>query len=173
MNEIFWREAVRKIQKSENKIKLPIGIIGTNSPNKVQYEIAEKLGEEIASLGLSIICGGRSGIMEAACKGVKKHDGISIGVLPEGNLDNVNQFVTIPLATGVGFARNAIIASSSLCLIAVGGGNGTLSEIAYGLQFGKKVFTINCDLVVPNTIVCHLVDDIIKNICYIILHIEQ
>jgi uncharacterized protein (TIGR00725 family) len=170
--KITYQDAVKKIQKSKNKIKIPVGVIGTNSPNEEQYAIAQELGDAISFLGLSIICGGRAGVMEAVCRGVAKNDGISIGILPEGNTDNVNKFVTIPLATGVGFARNAIIASSALCLVAIGGGNGTLSEIAYGLQFGKRVLSINCDLIVNKMEYCFSIEEIIEKICKVILKLE-
>ena len=105
-------------------------------------------------MGLMVICGGRKGVMEAVCKGVKENNGISIGLLPEYSIEGANQYVSIPLPTGIGFARNALIASSSYCLIAIGGGNGTLSEIAYGLQFGKKVFSIECNLNADGLIKC-------------------
>lgn len=95
--------------------------------------------------------------------------GLSIGLLPENNIENANQYVGIPLATGVGLARNYIIATSSLCLVAVGGKYGTLSEIAYGLQLGKKVFAIHSGLEVDQLVHCDTVDSIIENVCKAVL----
>lgn len=77
--------------------------------------------------------------MEAVCQGVKEGAGISVGLLPEGDASFANPFVSLALATGIGEARNALIAKASLCLIAVGDSYGTLSEVALGLQFGKQV----------------------------------
>lgn len=166
-------DALKKLQKSKNKIKFPIGVIGSNEPTIEQYQIAEKLGNKISELGFIVMCGGRAGVMEAVCKGVAQAGGISIGLLPETNADNANNFVTIPLATGIGIARNSIIAAASLCLIAIGGGYGTLSEIAYGLQFKKKVFSINSSLKVEDTITCQSETDIINNICNYIFNVTQ
>lgn len=163
---------VKDLQASNNKIKTPVGVIGAGNPSEKQYLLAEEIGETLANLGLSIICGGRAGVMEAVCKGVKKGNGISIGLLPEHHLENANTFVTIPLATGIGFARNAIIACASLCVIAIGGGVGTLSEIAHSLKFGKKVLVIDCDLSVDGVIHCHTVDEVIKNVCSVIFPIK-
>jgi hypothetical protein len=72
-------------------------------------------------------------------RGAAEAGGTVVGVLPNGDWRTANPWVTIPIATGVGVARNAIIARAALALVAVGGGYGTLSEIAFGLQFGKPV----------------------------------
>jgi uncharacterized protein (TIGR00725 family) len=170
LSTISHEDAVRALQKTVHKIKLPIGVIGSNQPTEKQYQIAEQVGEEIASLGFSVVCGGRTGIMEAVCKGVKNKNGLSIGLLPEQDIVNANNYVSIPLATGVGLARNSIIAASALCLVAIGGGYGTLSEIAYGLQFKKSVFTLHSNLTIEGTITCETVSDLIDKICNTILN---
>ena len=163
--ELSLQDAVKKLQNSPDKIKQPIGIVGAGQPTEKQYRMAEDIGKILASLKLSIICGGRGGIMEAVCKGVYEIGGASIGILPEGDLSKANPYVTIPIATGLGLARNSIIANGALCLLAIGGGNGTLSEIAYGLQLNKKVFAIDCTLQVNNMITCADIDDAINEIC--------
>jgi uncharacterized protein (TIGR00725 family) len=78
--------------------------------------------------------------MEAAARGAYTAGGLTIGLLPDEDWHAANPFISLPLATGIGRARNALIAQSAQALIAVGGKYGTLSEIAYGLQFGKPVF---------------------------------
>ncbi len=97
-------------------------------------------GELLAGLGLTVICGGRQGVMEAVCRGVERAGGLSVGLLPEGDPAAANRHVSVPIATGIGVARNAIIARASLALVAVGGGIGTTAEVAFGLQFGVPVF---------------------------------
>lgn len=77
--------------------------------------------------------------MQAACEGVARSGGISIGLLPEPDADNANPYVTVAIATGIGEARNALIARAALCLVAIGDSFGTLSEVALGRQFGKVV----------------------------------
>jgi len=72
-------------------------------------------------------------------RGVAKERGVSIGLLPEPDAHAANPHLTIVLPTGLGEARNAIIARASFCLVAIGDSYGTLSEVALGLQFGKTV----------------------------------
>ncbi len=131
-------------KKSGRMMRAPIGVIGPREATDAQIEMAYALGKEFATLGLSVICGGRQGVMEAVCKGVYEKGGISVGLLPEGDFNTANPYVTVPVATGIGIARNALISRAAVLVIAVGGGLGTISEIALSLQFGKKVFTI-CD----------------------------
>ncbi len=120
--------------------RAPVGVIGPREATPAQCETAARLGEGLARMGVVVLCGGRQGVMEATCRGVAAAGGISVGVLPDDDWSAANRFVTIPLATGLGVARNAIVARASLCLVAVGGGHGTLSEVAFGLQFAKPVF---------------------------------
>ncbi len=78
--------------------------------------------------------------MEAVCKGVAGGGGTSVGLLPDEAWSAANPHVSLPLATGLGVARNAVIARAAFCLVAVGGGYGATSEIAFALQFGRPVF---------------------------------
>jgi uncharacterized protein (TIGR00725 family) len=82
-------------------------------------------------------------VMEAACRGSDAQGGLSIGLLPETEPDLANPYVTVPIATGIGEARNALVARASLCLVVIGDSYGTLSEVALGLQFGKRVFGLS------------------------------
>jgi uncharacterized protein (TIGR00725 family) len=77
--------------------------------------------------------------MQAVCEGVARNGGLSIGLLPDADPSPANPFVDVVLATGIGEARNALIARAALCLIAIGNSFGTLSEVALGRQFGKLV----------------------------------
>lgn len=139
--EIEAPEAVRWLQRESGRpCRIPIGVIGPREPKPGQAETAEQVGAAIAELGLTLLCGGRQGVMEAACRGAALAGGIAVGILPDETWDTANAYVTVPIATGIGVARNAIIARAALCLIAIGGGNGTISEIGFGLQFGRPVF---------------------------------
>jgi uncharacterized protein (TIGR00725 family) len=86
-----------------------------------------------------VICGGRQGVMQAVCEGVARVGGLSIGLLPETDPAAANPYVGVAIATGIGEARNALIARASFCLIAIGDSFGTLSEVALARQFGKLV----------------------------------
>src|SRR5690606_33257175 len=94
-----------------------------------ELRMAERMGAEIARLGLQLLCGGKNGVMEAASKGCLEAGGLPIGLLPDEEWTAANPYVAIPIPSGIGPARNAIIARGCQVLIAIGGGHGTLSEM--------------------------------------------
>lgn len=126
-------------RESEYPLRIPVGVVGPREASTQSLITARKLGFRLARMGFTVLCGGRQGVMEAVCRGVQEAGGLSVGLLPEGDADVANPYVSLALATGVGEARNALIARASLCLVAVGDSYGTLSEIALGLHFGKRV----------------------------------
>lgn len=126
-------------RESGHPVRVPIGVIGPREATQEQIAAAESVGAGLAAMGLAIICGGREGVMEAVCRGAGRHGGIAIGILPDTDPSLANPHVTIALATGLGEARNAVIARAALALIAIGDSYGTLSEVALGLHFGKRV----------------------------------
>jgi uncharacterized protein (TIGR00725 family) len=122
------------------RLRQPVGVIGPREASAEQMAAAEDLGRGLARTGFAVVCGGRQGVMEAVCHGVAKGGGISVGLLPEAEAAYANNYVTVAIATGIGEARNAIIARAAFCLVAIGNSYGTLSEVALGLQFGRPVF---------------------------------
>lgn len=120
-----------------------IGVIGGSSCSREDYEVAREVGRLIARAGALLVCGGKSGVMEAASKGAWEENGFTIGILPGNDLSEANQFVSAPVATGMGIGRNIIIVHTAQAIIAVDGKFGTLSEISYALQLGKPVFALN------------------------------
>ncbi|MEO0225347.1 MAG: TIGR00725 family protein [candidate division WOR-3 bacterium] len=104
---------------------------------------AEAIGEGIARAGAFLICGGLGGVMEAACRGAKKANGFTIGILPGTDRSDANQYVDLAIVTGMSQARNIIIARSCDAAIAIAGRYGTLSEIAYCLMFGVPVIGLH------------------------------
>lgn len=129
-------------QAGPKRHAMPVGIIGPRKATAEQLEAARVLGHVIGSSDMTLLCGGKSGVMAAAARGCSEVGGIAIGLLPEDDIRAANDYLTVALPTGLGITRNALIASASVCLVAVGGGLGTLSEIALGLQRGKRVFTM-------------------------------
>lgn len=101
--------------------------------------MAYEVGRLIAGEGAMLVCGGLSGIMEAACRGAFESGGITLGILPGDTKDKANLYVTIPLPTGMGVGRNILVVRASDSLIAMDGGSGTLSEIAFALNIGVPV----------------------------------
>ena len=136
------RDAIRLMQAANPFRGLPVGIIGPKRASGSLLSIAHALGEAIAGLKLPLVCGGKTGVMEAACKGAKQAGGLTIGILPDEDWALANPYVDIPLATGLGPARNAIIARACPVLIAVGGEYGTLTEMAFGLHFNRHVIAL-------------------------------
>jgi uncharacterized protein (TIGR00725 family) len=101
--------------------------------------VAEAVGRELAARGAVVVCGGLGGVMKAACRGAKTAGGLTVGILPGSDRAAANAFVDVAVPTGLGEARNALVVRAADALIAVGGGYGTLSEIALALKAGKRV----------------------------------
>ena len=119
-----------------------ISVIGGGRCDERNYQIAYEVGQGIAQRGAVLVCGGLGGVMEAACKGAKSKDGLTVGILPSDDKRDANPYVDVAVPTAMGEARNAIVARSGDALIAVGGEFGTLSEIALALKMGKPVVGI-------------------------------
>ncbi len=121
-----------------------IGVIGQGRsvPDQILRD-AEQVGKLIARNGAMLVCGGLGGVMEAACRGAKSENGVTIGILPGKDACDANDFVDIPVVTGLGEARNSIVVRTAYIVIAVGGKYGTLSEIAFALGFGKTVIGLH------------------------------
>jgi uncharacterized protein (TIGR00725 family) len=97
------------------------------------------VGRLLAEHGAVLVCGGLGGTMEAACRGAKQAGGTTVGLLPGESRSDANRFVDVAIPTGLGEARNALVVRSADVVVAVGGGYGTLSEIALALKIGKRV----------------------------------
>ncbi|WP_347556632.1 lysine decarboxylase [Robbsia sp. KACC 23696] len=121
---------------------MPLSLIGPREASESQKHSATLIGSAFAFAGVPVLCGGKSGVMEAGAAGVRSAGGLVIGLLPEDDADAANPYLSVALPTGLGITRNALIARAALCLIAVGGGLGTLSEMALGRQWNKRVLTI-------------------------------
>lgn len=103
---------------------------------------AQEVGRLIANHDAILVSGGLGGVMEAASRGAKAEGGITLGILPHEHKREMNEYIDVPVATGLGIGRNVIIARTADALIAVGGEYGTLSEIAFALQMKKPVVGI-------------------------------
>jgi uncharacterized protein (TIGR00725 family) len=119
-----------------------IAVIGGRRAGKALLREAEEVGRLIARSGAMLLTGGLGGVMEAASRGASKEGGATIGILPQDHKGSANEYVDIPIATGLGIGRNIIIARTADAVVAVGGEYGTLSEIAFSLQLNKPVVGI-------------------------------
>ena len=116
-----------------------VAVIGGASCTDDQAVQAERVGKLLAQEGAVVICGGRGGIMEAACKGAHEAGGLTIGILPGHDLSGANPYLGVAVPTGLGDARNTVVAQAASVVIAIGGGYGTLSEIALARKAGVPV----------------------------------
>lgn len=136
-------EALRWVQHdSGHPRREPVAVVGGRRAGVDDLAKAHALGAGLAKIGLVVLCGGRGGVMRAVCEGVASEGGVSVGLLPGDTIADANDAVTIPIATGIGLARNVLIARAALCIVAIGGSYGTLSEMAFGMSFGKAVFAL-------------------------------
>ena len=137
-----------------------VAVIGSADAPQILEKAAYDAGRQVIRAGFTLICGGLSGVMEAACRGAWEEiraggapgpldspfagypAGRIIGVLPGTDKESANPYVEIAIPTGIGYARNTIIACACDALLAVGGGSGTLSEISMAWQYGKPIVVL-------------------------------
>ena len=153
-------EAIRRLATSGALRRVPVAIIGPKEATEAQRTCALELARRLTLLGLTLMCGGRTGVMEAASRGCHEAGGMMIGIVPGDEWQEANEHVAIPIATGLGPARNAIIARAAIALIAVGGGHGTITEMAFGLHFSRLVLALNDAPTVPGAQVCVDLDEV-------------
>lgn len=106
-------------------------------------EWAEEIGTELARAGATVVTGGLGGVMRAASRGARGADGRTIGLLPGTDASEANEFVSVPIATGLGVMRNLVVVTSADAVVAIGGRHGTLSEIGLALRMGRHVVTLS------------------------------
>ena len=116
-----------------------MAVVGGGEADEATCSLARDLGRELARRGALIVCGGLGGVMAAACRGAREEGGTTLGLLPGDDRGTANPFVDVAVATGMGEARNALVARTADVVVAVAGEFGTLSEIALALRMGKPV----------------------------------
>jgi uncharacterized protein (TIGR00725 family) len=126
-----------------------VAVIGNAKASALQCALAEELGRLLVEHGCRVLTGGLGGVMEAASRGARaaanRTDGDVIGILPGDDPGRANEFVDIVIPSGLGFARNVLIVRTAVAVIAVGGGAGTLSEIAHAWQADRIIVTLGTD----------------------------
>ena len=116
-----------------------VAVIGPGCASPEELRVAEEVGARLAGLGAVVVTGGLGGVMEAACRGARSRRGRTVGILPGEDRDAANGWVEIAIATGLGELRNGLVVRAADALVAVGGGHGTLSEVALALKVGRPV----------------------------------
>jgi len=127
-----------------------VAVVGAGDADAAQERAAEAVGHELATAGAVVVCGGLGGVMAAACRGAREAGGVTLGLLPGSDRSAGNPWLTVAVATGMGELRNGLVARASDGLVAVGGGFGTLSEIALALKLGRPVVGVGTwDIAAP------------------------
>jgi len=140
-----------------------VGVIGGRECKGEVEQLAQDLGIKLAKVVDILVCGGLNGTMEAVSKGFKAGGGSTIGIIPGYNKKDANKFTDIVIPTGLGLARNVLVVKTADVVVALPGGAGTLSEIAYCLQFGIPVVSLQ-SWDIRGVIKIKTVDEAIKQI---------
>ena len=124
-----------------------VAVIGDGDPRGPDahriLEWAEEVGSLLARGGATVVTGGLGGVMRAASRGAAAIGGQTIGILPGADASEANEYVRLPIATGLGVTRNLVVVTSADAVVAVGGRHGTLSEIGLALRIGRHVVTLS------------------------------
>lgn len=140
-----------------------VSVIGGRNCTPEVEQTAKELGKKLAKVAGILVSGGLSGVMEAVCSGFKSGGGLTIGFIPTYNKKDANKFVDISIPTGLGLARNVLVVKAADVVVALSGRAGTLSEIAYCIQFGIPVITLN-SWDVPGVIKLNTIDEVVDKV---------
>jgi uncharacterized protein (TIGR00725 family) len=116
-----------------------IAVVGPGEASPEELHSAEEVGAGLAAAGAVVVSGGLGGVMEAAYRGARSRRGRTLGILPGDDRDAANGWVEIAVPTGMGELRNGLVVRAADAVVAIGGGHGTLSEIALALKLGRPV----------------------------------
>ena len=144
-----------------------MAVVGPAEATAEQEAQATAVGAAVAGAGGVVVCGGLGGVMAAACRGARSAGGATLGILPGTERSAANPWVDVAVATGLGEARNAVIVRTADAVVAVGGGYGTLSEIALALRAGRPVVglgTWDVTGVVPAGTPAWAVDEVLRRV---------
>jgi uncharacterized protein (TIGR00725 family) len=119
-----------------------VAVCGASEPDRSQRELAREVGRRLAEAGAVVLCGGLGGVMEAVAEGASGAGGTVVGILPGEDRRAGNRHLTVAIATGLGEARNAVLIVAADAVIAIGGGWGTLSEIALARRGARPVVAL-------------------------------
>ena len=119
-----------------------VTLVGDAEAAPAACAAAERIGGFCARHGLTLVTGGRGGVMEAASRGAARHGGLVVGILPSADFAEANPWCSVVVPTGIGWTRNSVNALAGDVVVAIGGGAGTLSELAYAWIHGRPILTL-------------------------------
>lgn len=140
-----------------------VSVIGGHTCSKEVEQIAHKLGKKLAKMVDIIVTGGLSGTMKAVSKGFKAGGGLTIGIITSYDKSDANEYCDIVIPSGLGYARNVLVVQAGDVVIALPGEYGTLSEVAFALQFKKPIISLN-SWDIPGVIKVKTVEEAVKKV---------
>jgi uncharacterized protein (TIGR00725 family) len=142
-----------------------VAVIGPSDASDEQLATAERCGRLLAKAGVVVVTGGLGGVMAAACRGAAEADGLTVGLLPGRDPADANPWVALPVATGMGEARNTLVVAAAQAVLAVGLSWGTLSEVSLAMASGKPVVAIGIDrLPLDGVVYTQTADDAVNEV---------
>jgi len=123
-------------------MSLQVTVIGDALASDDKYQFCFDMGKLISSLGFVLVTGGRAGVMEAVSKGAYENGGVVVGILPGNTKEQANPYCNVVVPTGLGHTRNSITVMAADIVVVVGGGAGTLSELAFAWIYGKPIIAM-------------------------------
>lgn len=120
-----------------------VAVCGASEADDAEKGLAKEVGRLLAEAGAVVLCGGLGGVMEAVSEGASTAGGTVVGLLPGVTREAANPHLSLALPTGLGQARNAVLATAADAVIAIGGGWGTLSEIGFARRLGRRVVALS------------------------------
>jgi len=130
-------------------VKVQVAVIGSGdiAENPDLIKMTEKLGRLLIDNEYRILCGGLGGVMTFICKGAQESsnykEGMTVGIVPSLDASSTNPYIDVKIATGMSFSRNQVIIASADVVVSIGGGAGTLSELAFAWQMNKKIIALS------------------------------
>ena len=121
------------------EVPLRVSVVGGHRASPADEDMAFAVGAGLGRAGAVLVCGGRGGVMAAAARGCREQGGWTVGILPGTDAREANPWIRLPMPTGMGEARNALVVRAAEAVLAVGGSWGTLSEIALAVKMGIPV----------------------------------
>ncbi|MCH2197854.1 MAG: TIGR00725 family protein [Flavobacteriales bacterium] len=119
-----------------------VTVIGRYDATDEQYQMGMDIGRMLAELNITAITGGRGGLMEAVARGCTEAGGLSVGILPGEQFEESNEYNSVVIPSGIGYARNSMNVLAADVVIAVGGAAGTLSEMAFAWSYKRPVIAL-------------------------------
>lgn len=147
-----------------------VAVVGSSDVDCGSASLASEVGRTVAAVGAVLICGGLGGTMEAAARGAKERGGTTVGIVPSYQKDTANPYIDIIIASGMGHARNVLVAASGDLVVALPGSHGTRSEVSLALKMGRPVIGVTAWGDVPQVKVVNSIQELEMELCLFFGH---